>query len=142
MLSGFNGSQHFSSASCTRLFMSVAACLCTLTTCFSSRMSHGLAYTWAHFSVSGAWVAFCDFLDDDLRTLPGMTISVRAKLLTARHVNLRTRQDLSEVPVTVKAVWTRAADPAAAKRRLSPTSRSFLEFWRAWAPDVSASAAC
>ena len=84
----------------------------------------------------GSWVAFCDCLDDDLRfvgTQPGMTISVGAKLLTARHVNLNTRQDLSQVPVTVKAVWTRVADPATAKRRLSPTSRSFLEFWRAWA---------
>ena len=83
-----------------------------------------------------SWVAFCDCLDDDLRFVrapPGMTISVGAKLLTARHVNLNTWQDLSQVPVTVKAVWTRVADPATAKRRLLPTSRSFLEFWRAWA---------
>ncbi|CAE7841036.1 unnamed protein product [Symbiodinium sp. CCMP2592] len=72
------------------------------------------------------------YLDDKLHFTgcpPGTCISAGSTLLSARHKTLRSKEDLSAVPVSTKRMWLRVADPTSSKRRLSESSRETLAFF-------------
>ena len=62
----------------------------------------------------------------------GTAIPLGSKLLEARRVPMKQRQDLHKVLLSGKRVWLRVADPAATTRKLSECSIAFLKFWQRW----------
>ena len=55
-----------------------------------------------------------------------------SRLLSVRHVDIHSLDDLRLVRATGKRLWARIADPSTGKRKLSLASRQFLLFWKAW----------
>ena len=81
------------------------------------------------------WQRIADFLDDQMcfkATPPGTSIRPGSRLLSVRHVDIHSLDDLRLVRATGKRLWARIADPTTAKRKLSLASRQFLLFWKAW----------
>ena len=76
-----------------------------------------------------------DCLDDNMlfvRVPSGTAVPLGSRLLGARHIPMRQRQDLHKVLLSGKRVWLRVADPAAPTRKLSERSIAFLKFWQRW----------
>jgi len=63
----------------------------------------------------------------------GTAIPLGSRLLSVRHVDIKTRQDLLQVPLSSKRLWLRVADPGSNRRRLSSASKQLLCFWKNWA---------
>ena len=91
----------------------------------------------ASYSIDpGMWQSLSSSLTDDMhfhRAPAGTAIPVGARLLSARHVDLRCRDDLAKAPLTSKRVWMRVSDARSVKREPSDHSRRFLKFWQQWA---------
>ena len=84
----------------------------------------------------GDFLALHQHLDDALRFVSrpaGTAIPLGSKLLSVRHVDVKTKQDLLKVPLTSRRLWLRVADPSSSRRRLSPISKQLLSFWKRWA---------
>ena len=81
------------------------------------------------------WHSLHEYLDEHMRFVrspPGTGIPVRAKLLSARHRDIRCKADLLKVPLTSRRVHMRIQDPGHPQRTISPQSKSFLLFWEQW----------
>ncbi|CAE7250897.1 unnamed protein product [Symbiodinium sp. CCMP2592] len=88
-----------------------------------------------HHVDSGEWHLLHEYLDDNLRFTsqpPGTAIPRGARLLSARHIELHSKQDLNKVPLTSRRIYMRISDPKHPKRKLSECSRKFMEFWESW----------
>ena len=75
------------------------------------------------------------FLDDGMifqRTPPGTSIRAGSKLLSVRHKDINSKDDLKLVRCTGKRLWARIADPSTSKRKVSKGSSIFIQFWIAW----------
>ncbi|CAE6968846.1 unnamed protein product [Symbiodinium sp. CCMP2592] len=86
-----------------------------------------------HHVDSGEWHLLHEYLDDNLRFTsqpPGTAIPRGARLLSTRHIEMHTKQDLDKVPLTSRRVYMRISDPR--HRKISECSRKFMEFWEAW----------
>ena len=86
----------------------------------------------------GDFPSIADFLDDTLTFTSrpsGTAMPLGSKLLSVRHVDIKRKSDLAQVPFTSKRLWLRVADPASSRRRLSPASKQFLLYWKHWAED-------
>ncbi|CAE7153437.1 unnamed protein product, partial [Symbiodinium necroappetens] len=84
----------------------------------------------------GDFPSIADFLDDTLTftsLISGTAIPLGSKLLSVRHVDIKRKRDLAQVPLTSKRLWLRVA--ASSRRRLSPASKQFLLYWKHWAED-------
>ena len=81
------------------------------------------------------WQQMRTYVDTDLQfklTPPGTSIKPGSRLLSVRHVEITSLDDLSKVRVTGKRLWARISDPSTGKRRLCATSKLFLSFWQQW----------
>ena len=81
------------------------------------------------------WQQMRTYVDTDLQfklTPPGTSIKPGSRLLSVRHVEISSLDDLSKVRVTGKRLWARISDPSTGKRRLCATSKLFLSFWQQW----------
>ncbi|CAE7038940.1 unnamed protein product [Symbiodinium sp. CCMP2592] len=79
------------------------------------------------------WQQLPTYLDKDLcfaSTPPGTAIRCGSKLLSVRHVDIHSIDDLRLVRNTGKRLWARIADPTTGKRKLSQLSRQFLHEWK------------
>ena len=74
------------------------------------------------------WTIPCIFLQSP----PGTGIPLRSKLISARHVPLHSKSDLSKVPLSSRRVHMRIQDPMHPHRTLSACSKRFLQFWQGW----------
>ena len=86
----------------------------------------------------GDFPSIASFLDDALTFTSrpsGTAIPLGSKLLSVRHVDIKRKSDLAQVPLTSKRLWLRVADPASSRRRLSAASKQFLLYWKHWAED-------
>ena len=82
----------------------------------------------------GSWKGLSAFLDDSLTFVsrpPGLAVSPGTKLIEARHVPLKSKEDLGKV-ATSKRIWMRVADPSTQRRKLCKASRDSLLFWQDW----------
>ena len=62
----------------------------------------------------------------------GAAIRVGARLLSVRHMDISSLNDLRKVRISSKRVWARVADPATSKRSLCAASKNFLSYWKGW----------
>ena len=89
-----------------------------------------------NFSVApSSWHSIRNFLDDSLRFVqapPHTAIPVGAKLLSARHVPLLCRADLSKVAVTHRRLWLRIECLSSSRRKLSSASTRALQAFERW----------
>ena len=79
------------------------------------------------------WAGIGSHLDEELRfttSPPGTSISKGARLLSARHCELTTKDDLVKVPGSTKRIWMRVADPTSSRRKLCPDSVEVLRFFQ------------
>ena len=84
---------------------------------------------------AGTWQQLPSFLDDGMifqRTPPGTSIRAGSKLLSVRHKDINSKDDLKLVRCTGKRLWARIADPSTSKRKVSKGSSIFIQFWIAW----------
>ena len=81
------------------------------------------------------WRTLREYLDDHMRFVrspPGTGVPVKAKLVSARHRDIRCKADLLQVPLTSRRVHMRIPDPGHPQRTISAQSKSFLLFWEKW----------
>ena len=81
------------------------------------------------------WRTLREYLDEYMRFVqspPGAGIPVKAKLVSARHRDIRCKADLLQVPLTSRRVHMRIQDPGHPRRTISAQSKSFLLFWEKW----------
>ncbi|CAE6924592.1 unnamed protein product [Symbiodinium sp. CCMP2592] len=67
-----------------------------------------------HHIDSGEWHLLHEYLDANMRFTsqpPGTAIPRGARLLSARHIELHTKQDLAKVPLTSRRIYMRISDP-------------------------------
>ena len=68
---------------------------------------------------------------------PGTRIPVGGRLMSARHQDLTTLDDLLKVRITDKRIWMRIKDPTSDKRILSVSSKRILHILLTWLNQVS-----
>ncbi len=69
--------------------------------------------------------------------LPETRIPVGRRLVSARHQELNSLDDLSTVRISDKRVWMRIKDPTSDKRILSVSSKRILNIFLTWLNHVS-----
>ena len=88
----------------------------------------------------GSWPTIAEHLSPDLifTSQPsGTRIPVGGRLVSARHQELTSLDDLSKVRITDKRLWMRIKDPTSDKRILSVSSKRILNILLTWLNHVS-----
>jgi hypothetical protein len=94
-----------------------------------------------HYSIdNGDWRQFSSHLDDHLHIISrpqGTALPIGGQLLAVRHHTVKTKSDLTTVPLSNKRIWLRIRDPASTKRHLSPSSLRIIQHFIQWVTGLS-----
>ena len=88
----------------------------------------------------GSWPRLSEHLSSQMiftSQPPGTRIPVGGHLISARHQELKSLDDLSKVRITDKRIWMRIKDPTSDKRILSVSSKRILNILLTWLNHVS-----
>ena len=83
----------------------------------------------------GQWPFLSECLDDQLQFTirpPSSAIPVGSTLVSVRHQQVTSKQDLQSLRLTQKRIWMRIRDPASDKRSLSTSSQRVLQLYHHW----------
>lgn len=81
------------------------------------------------------WISLQQCLSSNLifeRVPQHTSIPINSKIISVRHHNVNTLDELSQVPITERRIWMRAQDPNSQHRRLSQDSIDVLSMLSMW----------
>ena len=89
-----------------------------------------------HYSVNpGFWPQVMDCLSAELcfvRQPPGTAIPLNSKLVSARHVDVSSLDEVRSVAVSDRRLWLRMRNPSSQSRKLSAGTKRVLKLFQAW----------
>ena len=94
-----------------------------------------------HYSIdNGDWRQFSSHLDENLHIISrpqGTALPIGGQLLAVRHHTVKTKSDLTTVPLSNKRIWLRIRDPSSTKRHLSSSSLRIIQHFIQWVTGLS-----